>query len=67
VIASEVEAAVEQIEWPSPQSEFSKVEPRSIHSALFKFLYGRPVDSLAAIFNGTASRFMTTMHNARKA
>ena len=50
VIASEVEAAVEQIEWPSPQSEFSKVEPRSIHSALFKFLYGRPVDSLAAIF-----------------
>jgi hypothetical protein len=50
VIASEVEAAVEQIKWPSPQSEFSKVEPKGIRSALFTFLYGRRVDSLAAIF-----------------
>jgi hypothetical protein len=50
VIAAEVEAAVEQIEWPSTQSEFSKVEPKGIRSALFTFLYGRRVDSLAAIF-----------------
>jgi hypothetical protein len=49
VIAPEVEAAAEQIEWPRPQSEYSRVEPRDIHSALFKFLYGRRVGSLAAI------------------
>src|ERR1035437_3763488 len=49
VIASEVEEAAEQIEWPSPQSEFSMVEPRSVQAALYKFLYGPRVESLAAI------------------
>jgi hypothetical protein len=49
VIASEIESAADQIEWPRPQYVSSPVEPRSIHSALFKFLYGRRVDSLAAI------------------
>jgi hypothetical protein len=49
VLASEVEAAAEQIKWPRQQSEYSQVKPRDIHSALFNFLYGQRVDSLASI------------------
>lgn len=49
-LAAEIESAVDQIQWPSSESEWSPVLPRHVHSALFKFMYGQRVDSLAAIF-----------------
>jgi hypothetical protein len=44
-LAAELEAAAEQIEWPRGRV----VKSGSVHSALFKFLYGRRVDTLAAV------------------
>lgn len=47
--AAEIEAAAEQIQWPRTQSSFSGVTSSDVHSALFKFLHGRRVDTLAVI------------------
>jgi hypothetical protein len=50
LIAAELATAGEQLQWPTRQSEYSSIGPRDIHSALFKFLYGRRMNSIAAIF-----------------
>jgi hypothetical protein len=48
-IASEVEAAAGRAEGLSVQSELSRAEPGNVDLALFRFLDGRRVDSLAAV------------------
>ncbi|MEU3456894.1 hypothetical protein ABZ671_25330 [Micromonospora sp. NPDC006766] len=48
-LATEVCGSTDKIKWPKPQSEFSSVSSRHLHSALFDFLYPR-CRSLAAIF-----------------
>lgn len=47
-LAPEVEGAADQIEWPRSQGSLSEVTKSDVHSALFKFLHGRRVDTLAA-------------------
>ncbi|EME65864.1 hypothetical protein, partial [Amycolatopsis decaplanina] len=50
VLASEVETAFDQIEWPRPMSRtFSEVTPRDIHAALLKFFNGPRADKVTAI------------------
>jgi hypothetical protein len=50
LIAAELLTAADQLEWPTRQSEHSSIGPRDIHSALFNYLYGRRMNSIAAIF-----------------
>lgn len=49
-LADLVRTASEKIKWPARDSEWSRVEPRKIHSALFKFMYGAPVDRVGNVF-----------------
>lgn len=49
-LAEYVRAGADKIEWPTAASEWSKVEPRKIHSALFKFMYGAPVNRVGDVF-----------------
>lgn len=50
VLAADIRGAVDRVKWPMPHSDFDKVEPRKIHSALFEYMYGLRVDKLAAVF-----------------
>jgi hypothetical protein len=49
-LALEIEGAADKIKWPQAVSEYSNVSTGNVHSALFEFLYGSPVDKLAAVF-----------------
>jgi hypothetical protein len=49
-LAEYVRAGANKIEWPTAASEWSKVEPRRIHSALFNFMYGPPVNRVGDVF-----------------
>lgn len=49
-LAAYVRAGSERIEWPHRDSEWSTVEPRKVHSALFKFMYGTPVNRVGNVF-----------------
>lgn len=49
-LAEYVRAGAEKIEWPNRDSEWSKVDPRKVHSALFKFMYGSPVNRVGEVF-----------------
>ena len=60
-LATEIRGAADQITWPKPnmpaitntlwmEPSISPVTSREIHSALFKFLYGRRCNDLAAVF-----------------
>ena len=49
-LADYVRTGSEKIVWPIRDSKWSKVEPRSIHSALFKFMYGTPVNRVGNVF-----------------
>lgn len=49
-LASYVRAGSARVEWPKRESEWSRVEPRKIHSALFKLMYGTPVDRVGEVF-----------------
>ncbi len=50
VLAENVRSGSGKIEWPEQDSEWSKVEPRNVHSALFKFMYGTPVNRIGKVF-----------------
>lgn len=39
-----------RIQWPKRDAEWSKVEPRKVHSALFTFMYGAPVNQVGDVF-----------------
>lgn len=48
-LAEYVRTGSDEIKWPERESEWSQVEPRKIHSALFKFMYGAPVNRLGNV------------------
>jgi hypothetical protein len=50
LIAAELATAAGQLQWPIRQSQYSSIRPRDVHSTLFQYLYGRRMNSLAAIF-----------------
>lgn len=50
-LAEYVRAGLGRIEWPARDSEWSKVESRHVHSALFKFMYGSPVNEIGDVFD----------------
>jgi len=50
LLAADIQGAANEIEWPMPQSDLAKVDARKIHSALFNYMYGRRVDTLASVF-----------------
>ncbi len=50
-LAEYVRTGLGEIKWPERDSEWSKVEPRKIHSALFQFMYGAPVNRLGNVFD----------------
>lgn len=45
-LAATIVGGVEKIQWPSG----SHVLTREVHSALFRYLYGAPVDKITAVF-----------------
>jgi hypothetical protein len=49
-LAAEVEGAATEVKWPKKQGEFSEVKTRDVHSALFKFMYGKRINAIAEIF-----------------
>ncbi|MFI5931272.1 hypothetical protein [Actinoplanes sp. NPDC051494] len=49
-LATQVETAMDAIKWPEKQGQYSQVGPRGIHTALFNFMYGAPVNAVAAAF-----------------
>lgn len=49
-LAQYIRTGSEKIEWPKRDSEWSKVEPRKVHSALFNFMYGTPVNRIGNVF-----------------
>lgn len=49
-LAEYIRAGSGKIVWPTGASEWSKVEPRKIHSALFTFMYGAPVNRVGDVF-----------------
>lgn len=51
VLAAYVRAGSVNIKWPRRDSEWSTVEPRKIHSALFAFMYGTPVNRVGNVFD----------------
>ena len=49
-LAAYVRAGSEKVQWPKRDSEWSHVEPRKIHSALFKLMYGAPLNRVGNVF-----------------
>lgn len=49
-LAALVREGVDAIGWPQREDVFLSVKAREVSTALFRFLYGRPVDSMATIF-----------------
>lgn len=50
-LAEYVRAGADKIEWPASSGEWiSPIEPRKIHSALFKYMYGRPINRVGDVF-----------------
>lgn len=49
-LAASVRDGVDAIKWPQREDLYSSVKAREVRTALFHFLYGRPVDSMATIF-----------------
>ncbi|MBB0993626.1 hypothetical protein G6010_14330 [Dietzia sp. SLG510A3-3B2-2] len=50
-LAEYVRAGSSEIQWPHRDSEWSKVGSHHIHSALFTYMYGSPVDKIGAVFD----------------
>lgn len=49
-LAKLVRGSLRSLEWPSQESEWSKVAPGKVRSALFKLMFGAPVDRVGNIF-----------------
>lgn len=50
-LAEHVRAGTHKIEWPTQSGGWATtVEPHQIHSALFKYMYGRPINLVANVF-----------------
>lgn len=50
-LAEYVRAGADTIKWPTPSDSWAAtVKPREIHSALFDYFYGRPIDLVGNVF-----------------
>lgn len=49
-LADAVREGVDAIKWPQRESNYSPVKAREVQTAIFTFLYGSRVDSMATIF-----------------